>query len=500
LKKRLFAVAAVLALTGAGIALAQNNNGNADQFKHFAPGQLVVTRSVYTGTASTINIGDPLPPVCGTAATCTGKAEYNGSYPNVWFNSKDDGNFGITSPIFLDVITPSGKLVDTLAFPTDQLTTSFSSKSELALNLSPDRKYLTFVGYVAAPNTLDVSNSNTPGIIDPTDPVGSAYYRGIAQIDGSGHITVTRTNAFTGDNGRAAIYAGGALYAVGNSNSGTGTPDDVVQATGVEFITPGQAPGTPQQIGDFNIKQVIDPSTGTYYTRVDKPGKDTNYRGLTVFDNTLYITKGSGSNGINTVYQVGDAGVLPTPQNAPNGDLSQVPTTILPGFPTTLARSKTDDVMYPFGIWFANANTLYVADEGDGNASDASTDPDAGLQKWTKANGVWHRDYVLQTGLELGQTYVVDNYPADLYPATDGLRNLTGRDNGDGTVTIWAVTSTVSANGDQGADPNKLVSITDVVSNTDPGVAATESFTTVRSAASGELLRGVAFGPIPGAN
>ena len=44
----------------------------------------------------------------------------------------------------------------------------------------------------------------------------------------------------------------------------------------------------------------------------DKPGKDTNFRGLTIFDNTVYISKGSGGNGINTVYQVGGQGTLPT--------------------------------------------------------------------------------------------------------------------------------------------------------------------------------------------
>ncbi len=46
-------------------------------------------------------------------------------------------------------------------------------------------------------------------------------------------------------------------------------------------------------------------------------------------------------------------------------------------------------------------------------------------------------------------------------PATDGLRNITGRVNPNGTVTIYAITSTVSGGGDQGADPNKLVAITD---------------------------------------
>jgi len=69
----------------------------------------------------------------------------------------------------------------------------------------------------------------------------------------------------------------------------------------------------------------------------------------------------------------------------------------------------------------------------------------------------------------------------------------TGRVNADGTATIWAVTSTVSASGDQGADPNKLVAITDDLSATTlPG---SEAFTAVRSAGFGEVLRGISFTP-----
>lgn len=47
--------------------------------------------------------------------------------------------------------------------PTRDAVTSFSSKSELALNLSADSQDLTFVGYKAPVDALDVSNSNTPG-------------------------------------------------------------------------------------------------------------------------------------------------------------------------------------------------------------------------------------------------------------------------------------------------------------------------------------------------
>ena len=67
--------------------------------------------------------------------------------------------------------------------------------------------------------------------------------------------------------------------------------------------------------------------------------------------------------------------------------------------------------------------------------------------------------------------------------------------NSNGTVTIYAVTSTVSANGDQGADPNKLVSITDTLANTTAAGAATETFTTLRTAVAGEVLRGISFAP-----
>jgi len=82
-------------------------------------------------------------------------------------------------------------------------------------------------------------------------------------------------------------------------------------------------------------------------------------------------------------------------------------------------------------------------------------------------------------------------------PATHGLRNITGRVNPDGTVTSWAITSTVSGSGDQGADPNRLVSITD-----DPSVASlpsSETFTAVDRAGFGEVLRGVSFTPGTGA-
>jgi hypothetical protein len=110
----------------------------------------------------------------------------------------------------------------------------------------------------------------------------------------------------------------------------------------------------------------------------------------------------------------------------------------------------------------------------------------------------------LQNGLNIGVPYTVANYPADLSPATDGCRNITGHVGADGTVSIYAVTSTVSASGDQGADPNFLVKVTDRLAATTPPQdsgkqhAGLGHFVIIRAAGAGEVFRGVAFAPEAG--
>lgn len=539
LQVALFAAAFVLA-TGILVnkAAADDGHDHSGRFE-FKPGTLVLSRSVYAGDASTVTIGQTLPPGCvagtvkvpllagGTTnvkVTCA-TATADGTYPTVFNNNLADGSFGVTSPIFLDNITTDGERIGTLTVPSDQIVTSFSSKSELALNRSLDGKSITFVGYVGgpgfltAPNQLDVSNSNTPGVVDPTNPVVSQYYRSVAEVDAEGHISITEGNAYSGNNGRAAIKADSLYYLTGNDNNGglsksqlttTQVGINLVTSTGAELLVPGQAPPVPpniNKIGDFEVTQVG-------YTTPDKPGKDNNFRGLTISNNTMYVTKGSGGNGINTVYQVGNAGVLPSGTTA---ELASLPIAILPGFPTSLAsgvdqKGNPAPVAYPFGIWFADANTLYVCDEGDGtlvtpavngNVATAAAQATAGLQKWVLQDGTWTRVYVLNDGLNIGIPYSVPNYPTSLNPATDGCRNITGRVHRDGRVDIYAVTSTVSASGDQGADPNKLVKVTDILQATtlptgDGGHGWDNSighFVTLRSAQAGEVFRGVAFAP-----
>jgi hypothetical protein len=82
------------------------------------------------------------------------------------------------------------------------------------------------------------------------------------------------------------------------------------------------------------------------------------------------------------------------------------------------------------------------------------------------------------------------------YPnvTTIGLRNLSGVVNKDGTVTLWAATSTSSTSGDNGADPNRVVEITDEVSATTlTGKVASEAFRSIVGPTYGTVYRGVAY-------
>jgi len=491
------------------------------------PGDLLVSGSDFVPDPALVAGTTQLPPGCTTGNCVTATA--GGYFPQIFNNVLTDASFGITSPIFLDEINTHGGRVGRIDIPASQLVTSFSSKSELSLNLSTNGRYVTFMGYAAGPGELDVSNANTPGAIDPTNPVPGSYYRAVAELNQYGQLSYTETNAYSGDNGRAAIEADvdgrQYFYTAGNAGNGSNPqPDGIISGAGAQVITPSnlpehaQQPGTPTQVGSFDVTELGD--------KQDKIGKDDNFRALAIHDNVLYYVKGSGSNGVDTVYFVDTTGTAcpdgtglpaagaqlpasPLSYNDANLQTDGLPSNmcILKGFPTTLAKSAT---MFPFGIWFANADTLYVADEGsgtdtyaNGEYTAAASDTTAGLEKWVYSSsaGKWELAYTLQSGLNLGQPYDVAGLPSGdnaatglpWAPATDGLRNLTGKVNANGTVSIWAVTSTVSGDGDQGADANQLVTITDQLSATSE--PSGEDFTTVIAPRYAQVLRGVTFTP-----
>lgn len=468
----------------------------------FVPGNLIVSRTVYAGTAATVAVGQTLP--SGAQAT------YNGSFPNVFKNEVPDASFGVTAPIFLDKLSTSGTLLGSLAIDPSLISSSFASKSELALNVSTNGASVSFMGYVAPKNTLDVSNSNTAAVVDATNPIKSVYARAIVQVDlNSGAMQTTAVNAYSGNNGRAAVLANGSYYMVGNAGNGSATGPVLSQLsdiTGVQRIAAGSS-GATTAVGaalgtygsatgyqrGFSIAQLIDPATGTNYA-AGKTSKETNFRGLTVFNDTLFVSKGSGSNGVNSVYQVGATGAL-----ANGGTISNAAITILPGFnqksekvaetPATLTATP-----HPFGMWFANETTLFVADEGDGQRIGATgkVKTFAGLGEYTLANGSWTQVQTFQHGL-IDQATYTDGMPWNVQ--TDGLRNISGTTNADGSFTIFATTSTISdeLTHDLGGDPNELVSINIGASST----SANTTFSVLETAAAGERLGGVVITAVP---
>jgi len=360
MKKRLSlvlaaALAAAIALGPFPVKLNAQEDDRERNFQGFVPGSIVLSGTVYVGNANTVTPGEVLPHGClntgpvtnpnpatlnvpllpadqtasstTTAVTVTcGYASDNGEAPNlndnhnVWNNANTDPDFGVSSPIVLWDLSTHGDVLGVLPVPSNQIVTSFSSKSELALNRSADRRSLTFMGYrggpgcptltldpttniltqgtnvspisPTAPNIIDVSASSTPGLCDPTNlavasyagPLGpTAYYRSIAEVDTRGHIFYTDGDAYSGDNSRAVIKADNRLYySVGNDNNGglskkqmsiTQLGTNLSQSTGAELFVPGAAPLVPPTNNMISY----------FLFSGDKPGKDTNFRGVTIF-------------------------------------------------------------------------------------------------------------------------------------------------------------------------------------------------------------------------
>jgi hypothetical protein len=463
------------------------------------PNSLVISSTTYDstrGAVASLAVGSPL----AGSATATSAATAGNDYVHVWNNEGVDASFGVTSAIQLTVIEPnSGHVFQTLSVPTDQVVTSFSSKSELGLHVSKDSSgasHLVFVAYAGAGvGALDVSNSDAVAGQDPTNPVtfafGSSYAfaRTVVSMDAQGDFSYTPTVNYGGNNGRSALLgSNGLYYTVGNANNGNattfgnnGTHPDVTETTGLEVVTPVDAPSSSVAPA---ISAEVDPLLQFKFgTKLDKAGKDDNFRGVTEYGGALYFTKGSGSNGIQTVYTVSS---LPTVAGAASTTIS-----IVPGFPTDSAKLTGGDFT-PFAVFFANPTTMYVTDEGTGNSLDQSTH--AGLEKWSLVDGVWQLDYVLTNGL-LGTVDTNLNGADGPWPdvTTIGLRNLTGVVHGQ-NVTLYATTSTASASGDNGADPNKVVVITDSLgARTMTGKVANESFDVVAGPIYGTAYRGVGF-------
>jgi hypothetical protein len=227
--------------------------------------------------------------------------------------------------------------------------------------------------------------------------------RNVARIDGNGTVDLSTrlTDAQSGNNARSVL-----------SNDGS------------QFWTVGGAGGVNYSLLGATTSTSINTAAPT------------NLRKLGAFDGTLYASSASGTTG---VYSFGS---LPT---------------AAPVTPTILFETGTGSSPYDF--IFADANTVYVAD-------DRTAANGGGIQKWINNGGSWSLNYTL--GLGAGAR--------DL--AYDAASN-----------TLYAVTADDVQSSGVVTTNNRIVSIVDTGAN---AIA-----TTIATSSGNNLFRGVDFAPTP---
>ncbi|MEO6593668.1 MAG: hypothetical protein ABIP94_02820 [Planctomycetota bacterium] len=324
-----------------------------------------------------------------------------------------DGSAALTSaaaPTFLDEFTPGGVLVQSIPLPTaasglnQPFTNSGSATSEGYVNVSSNGIFLTLAGYGAAPGLAAV-----PQTASATVP------RVIARVDVLGSV----------DTSTALIdaYSGAA--------SSSAPMRSVVSDDGQRFWTSGTGAS-----GSNGIRFVA--NLGATTSLGLNAGAPTNTRTATIYNGQLYTSSAS------TVF----LGVCAVGTGLPTS-ITQ-PITLLNGFAVAPPTS-------PYDHFFADPDTLYVADD--------STGASGGIQKWTKPTNVPSAPWTLQYVLAL--------------PGGTGCRGLTGFKS-SGVTTLWATANYTF--------PNLMVELVTVV---DTGPASV--VTSIAMPGANQVFRGVRY-------
>jgi hypothetical protein len=307
--------------------------------------------------------------------------------------------------------TTTGTLVQSfyLDSTTSPITFAGSASSEGQLSRSVDKSALVVAGY-----------GTVPGTATPNTATAATINRVVAVItkDAAVDLTTRLTDAYNGSNIRGATATDATnIYTSGNGGSGQGA------TAGVRYTTKGSTTTT-------QISATI-----------------SNTRFVSIYNNQLYVTSGSGL--FHGVSSIGTGVPTTTGETA----------TILPGFSTTSGPSA-----YAFDI-NSTGTIMYVADD--------RTSAAGGVQKWELISGTWTYAYSLRDGLVSGST-----------PAQAGAR---------GVVVDWTTTPnpTIYATS-SGTSQNTLASVVDA------GAAST--FTILATAPSGTGFRGLAYVPELGTN
>ena len=294
------------------------------------------------------------------------------------------------------------------------LTQGGTAGGEGGLLLSGDANYMTLAGY----NQI-VGGVTNPGTAGTEDRVVGFLNLSTGVVD--------TTTAFTGYSG-----SGPGATAFRGAYASNGTDVWAAASTGVRYGTA---------------------FTDNASTGISVDGTN-NARRVLVYSGQLYQTEAANSR--SGVEAVGTG----TPMTAASATMS-----LLPGF------STTNGTYSPYDFWFADPNTLYIAND---------TGTNSGLQKWTFNGSTW--------ALVFDYKIAAVN-PGAAGPA-NGIKGLTGFLDAAGDAIMFATTV--------GANANLMLSLVDPVGNTSTsGVTETQLVDPSTAFSGGSLwnLRGLALAP-----
>ncbi len=379
-------------------------------------------------------------------------------------------SYGDQSPAPISLIeysTSGGSSINTVTVPmTDGVGGSsnvgvvgeYGSNSEGNIQLSGDGQYLTFMGYSATAAAAGI-NASTNAANGTSFPAGTAFGKNTVSLAQSTDSNVPRVAALVDANGN--VNSSTVLSTVYNTNN----PRSAYSANGSSIYVSGQGDGNNNNQGIFLAATGL--NTVNTSSRPVGISNTTPTRFVTGFNNNLYYSIDTSSGNSTGIWQFNGTPTAPA-----------AATRIIPA---TVTINSTKTFLSPDGFYFANPNTLYVADTGDPKAG---TPSDGGIQKWTFNGSTWSLQYTLTPA---------SNVLASPGEET-GFKGITGEVVGSGvnaTVELFAVSYTL---GDE--DKNGLYSITDTLNATS---GSGETFGRIETALGGGSLsfKGVSFAPVP---
>lgn len=339
-----------------------------------------------------------------------------------------------------------GFVANDLALPSlssdpQKLVFSGTATSEGQLTRSVDGRYLTMFGYNGAIGASGVSGGS---------------------IATSGNVTGGSTPQLTRTVGRIGFDQSANYYDVTQSYSNSNVRS-AASVDGSSFYTGGTSGTSGSNANTGGVRLLTPPVT----TPVAQTGAGT-------LNNVRVVNFGPSNNVFASSQSTGFFGV---------SQISGGTATLLPGFAAAFATedlSSTD-------FWFRDANTLYIADEGQLTGTVTTGTPPnqvtknrvGGLQKWTFNGSAWSL-----AARFTGAGVLDDIGTTDVETAlTAGLRSLTGVVDPAGRTVLYATTGETST---------RLVAFVD-----DGSATINTPFYQLAVAGANTAFRGVDFAPIP---